>query len=92
VDFPYLLFVDQFDDQSKPCRAPAGKGWLRLLTDFPVAVSDIFHGYLSIGSYLGSLTRTRTESVFCLKDPLPSLGELALLPYIIKKKYGRSRR
>ena len=46
-------------------------------------------GYLKFGTYLSSLKRTRIESVFCLKDPLPSLAELALLPYIVKKKYSK---
>ena len=89
VDFPYLLFADQFGVEVEHRRAKAGQGWLRLLTDVPVAASDILHGYLTIGAYLQSLKRTRVESVFCLADPLPSLGELALLPYIIKKKYGK---
>jgi D-aspartate ligase len=89
VDFPYLLFADQFGVEVEPRHAKAGQGWLRLLTDVPVAASDIFHGFVSVGDYLQSLKRTRVESVFCLRDPLPSLGEFALLPYIIKKKYGK---
>jgi len=92
VDFPYLLFLDQFGEQSEHCRAKAGHGWLRLLTDIPVALSDVFHGHLSLGSYWQSLRRTSVESVFCLRDPLPSLGELALLPYIIEKKYRKKTR
>jgi D-aspartate ligase len=91
VDFPYLLFADQFGVKVEPHHAKAGQGWLRLLTDVPVAASDILHGYLSIGSYLQSLRRTQVESVFCLRDPLPSLGEFALLPYIIQKKYGKKK-
>jgi D-aspartate ligase len=89
VDFPYLLFADQFGEELERCRAKPGLGWLRLLTDVPTAGSDILHGHLSLGSYWDSLKNTRVESVFCLKDPLPSLGEFALLPYIIKKKYGK---
>lgn len=89
VDFPYLLFADQFGEQSEPARAKTGLGWLRLLADLPVAASDMLDGYLKFGTYLSSLKRTRIESVFCLKDPLPSLAELALLPYIVKKKYSK---
>jgi D-aspartate ligase len=87
VDFPYLLFADQVGDCSPRCRSQAGIGWLRLLTDGPVAVSDWWHGDLSFRSYIGSLRRTRIESVFCKKDPLPSLAEVVLLPYLIAKKY-----
>jgi len=89
VDFPYLLFADQFGESLEPRRAKAGAGWLRLVTDMPVAASDMLHGYLTLGSYWSSLKNTRTESVFCGKDPLPSLGEFVLLPYLVAKKYFR---
>jgi hypothetical protein len=32
------------------------------------------------------LRRTRIESVFSRRDPLPSIAEFVLLPYIIAKK------
>jgi len=38
-------------------------------------------------SYWASLKHTRAESVFCLRDPLPSVGEVLMLPYLIRKKY-----
>jgi len=91
VDFPYMLYADQFGEQLEPRRAKPGLGWLRMVTDVPVALSDMLHGYLSVGDYMRSLRNTRTESVFCLKDPLPSLAELALLPYLIAKKYMRKK-
>lgn len=65
----------------------AGAGWLRLLTDVPTALSDMVHGSLTLGEYARSLGATGTESVFRWNDPLPSLAELALLPYSILKKY-----
>jgi len=86
VDFPYLLFADQVGRSIEPCRGGAGVGWLRLVTDAPVALSDLVGGHLSIGSYLQSIRRTRVESVFCLKDPLPSAAEFLLLPYFATKK------
>jgi D-aspartate ligase len=87
VDFPYLLFADQTGVPMVECRGKVGVGWLRLLTDVPTAASDLLHGHLSPGSYWTSLTRTRIESVFCRQDPLPSLAELVLLPYLAAKKY-----
>ena len=89
VDFPYLLFADQCGHALVPCRAIPGLGWLRLLPDLPTVVSDLFSGYLKFGSYWDSLRSTRVESVFCLQDPVPSIGELVLLPYLIRKKYGK---
>ena len=86
VDFPYLLFADQLGFPLEPVRAKAGVGWLRLLTDIPTAISDLGHGSLSIAEYLRTLRATRVESVFNWRDPLPSLAEMGLLPYIIVKK------
>jgi len=70
----------------EPAHARAGVGWLRLLTDVPTAISDLAHGSLGLGTYLNSLRATRIESVFNWRDPLPSLAEIALLPYLIAKK------
>lgn len=87
VDFPYLLFADQIGESVPRCRAKGGIGWLRLLTDVPVAVSELVHGHMKLGAYITSLRNTRTESVFAVDDLMPSLGELIMLPYLITKKY-----
>jgi D-aspartate ligase len=86
VDFPYLLFADQMGWPLEPCRGRAGVGWLRMVTDVPTALSQLASGHLKWKTYFQSLKNTRIESVFCRKDPLPSLGELLLLPYLIGKK------
>jgi predicted ATP-grasp superfamily ATP-dependent carboligase len=86
VDFPYLLFSDQMGWSLEPCRGRAGVGWLRMVTDVPTALSQLISGHLKWTTYFRSLKNTRIESVFCRKDPLPSLGELLLLPYLIGKK------
>jgi D-aspartate ligase len=87
VDFPYLLFADQLGIPVDCCRGRPGIGWLRLLTDVPTALGAMLRGYVSPGAYFRSLARTRVESVFSKDDPLPSLAEVALLPYLIAKKY-----
>jgi predicted ATP-grasp superfamily ATP-dependent carboligase len=86
VDFSYLLYADQVGRQMPRSRGQAGVGWLRLVTDLPTAVSDILHRQLSLGTYLASLGKTRVESVFCPRDPLPSVAEVVLLPYLVLKK------
>jgi len=86
VDFPYLLYADQLGRTSEKCQGRSGVGWLRLLTDIPTAASDLFGGFLTLRAYVDSIRRTRTESVFSWDDPLPSVAELLLLPYILKKK------
>jgi len=87
VDFPYLLFADQIGQTVPSCRGRSGVGWLRLLTDIPVAISDLAGGYLSWKRYFNSLRQTRIESVFSKEDPLPFLAEIVLLPYLVWKKY-----
>jgi D-aspartate ligase len=87
VDFPYLLYADQLGESVDRCRAKAEVGWLRMITDLPTVVSDMCAGELNLRSYGQSLKRTRSESVFCLEDPLPSIAEVIMLPYLVTKKY-----
>jgi D-aspartate ligase len=87
VDFPYLLYADQVGRKVEQSRARTGVGWLRAVTDFPTVASDFWDGELDLRSYWASLKHTRAESVFCLRDPLPSVGEVLMLPYLIRKKY-----
>ncbi len=87
VDFPYLLYADQLGLPIDRRRGKANVGWLRMVTDFPTAGLDLLTGKLGVPSYWTSLRRTRSESVFCLKDPLPSAAEVVMLPYLVTKKY-----
>jgi D-aspartate ligase len=88
VDFPYLLYADQVGRSVESSRAKAGVGWLRAVTDVPTVASDLWARELSLRSYLKSLRNTRTESVFCLRDPLPTFAEVLMLPYLVAKKYS----
>lgn len=89
VDFPYLLFADQCGIQVAPSRGKPGLGWMRLLPDVPLVLYDLADGYLTLGAYWQSLKATCVESVFSKMDLMPSIAELVLLPYFIKKKYGK---
>jgi D-aspartate ligase len=87
IDFPYLVYADQMGEEVEQRRGESGVGWLRLITDVPTVLTGLLLGRLKLGAYLSSLRRTRVESVFCREDPWPSLAEVALLPYLIVKKY-----
>ncbi len=89
VDFPYLTYADQLGLPIEPTRAKAGVGWIRMLSDIPTAAADMVHGSLSLRMYFDSLRATRVESVFSWQDPLPSLAEVVMLPYLAAKKYLR---
>ena len=86
VDFPYLLFRDQIGEPEEEAHARAGVRWIRLSTDVPNALRDIYRGQLRPGEYLRSLRGVNTEAVFSISDPLPGLCEIALLPYLAVKR------
>jgi D-aspartate ligase len=86
VDFPYLLFRDQMGLPVEPMRARPGTRWIRWATDVPNAVRDIRAGRVRAGEYVRSLRSVDTEAVFSLRDPLPALYEIALLPYLAVKR------
>jgi predicted ATP-grasp superfamily ATP-dependent carboligase len=86
VDFPYLLFRDQLGQPVGPATAREGVGWVRLVTDVPNAVRDLRRGRLDVREYVTSLRRVDTEAVFSLRDPLPGLSELGLLPYLAVRR------
>jgi D-aspartate ligase len=86
VDFPYLLFRDQTGAGVDEAHARPGIRWVRLATDVPNAVRDIRAGRLRTRDYLRSLRGVDTEAVFSLRDPLPALYEIALLPYLAVKR------
>lgn len=87
VDFPYLLYADQVGlEVPTGLRAPAGMTWVRLATDVPTAAVELFKGRLDLRAYVNSLRSVDIEGVFSRDDPRPSLAEVALLPYLARRR------
>jgi D-aspartate ligase len=86
VDFPYLLYRDQLGLPVETAHARPGVRWIRLATDLPNAVRDLRAGTARIGDYTRSLRGIDEEAVFSIRDPLPGLLEIALLPYLAVKR------
>jgi len=86
VDFPYMLFADQIGEKVQPCRGRAGISWVRLITDVPTGILEMFSGRQKLRAYVRSLLGSNVEAVFSRQDPLPGLIELALLPYLSFKR------
>jgi D-aspartate ligase len=86
VDFPYLLFRDQIGQPIAPVRAREGVRWIRLVTDVPNAVRDLGRGTLGVREYVTSLRGVSAEAVFSVRDPLPGIYEVALVPYLAVRK------
>jgi predicted ATP-grasp superfamily ATP-dependent carboligase len=86
VDFSRLLFSDQMGEPMARQRGRAGVGWIRMVTDIPTSLREILAGRLTPAHYLKSLRDFQTESVFSREDVVPTLVELALLPYLAVKR------
>ena len=86
VDFPYMLFADQVGEHVELRRGRPGVKWIRLITDLPTGIVEIFGGRQNLWAYLRTLAGFHVESVFCREDPLPGLAELFLLPYLAVKR------
>jgi predicted ATP-grasp superfamily ATP-dependent carboligase len=86
VDFSHLLFRDQLGLPVERVTARPGVRWIRLVTDVPNALRDVHAGKAQTADYLRTLRRVDAEAVFSLRDPLPGLYEIALLPYLAVKR------
>jgi D-aspartate ligase len=86
VDFSYLLYADQVGEKVEVCHGRPGVGWIRMVTDLPTSLGGILAGRLDLSSYMGSLKTFSVESVFSQEDVLPSLVEIALIPYLSVKR------
>jgi predicted ATP-grasp superfamily ATP-dependent carboligase len=86
VDFPYLVFADQTGRSVQTCRGRADIRWIRLLTDVPTGLMEIFKGREDWRSYLRSLRTFDVEAVFSSEDPLVGVAEAALFPYLCVKR------
>ena len=60
--------------------------WVRLLTDLPVAFSELVRGRLSVGAYIRTLKGRKVYAVLSRSDPWPFFAELLLMPI-----YARTR-
>lgn len=93
VDFPHLLYRDQFGDPPVGVvSAPSGVGWVRLVTDLPTVAAGLARRRVSFSDYVRSMRHARCESVLSAGDPLPMLAELALLPHLILTRSWRPKR
>lgn len=58
-------------------------GWIETITDTYVVLSEILRGRMSLPQYLRSLNVQKEFACFDLRDPLPAIGYVLLLPYLL---------
>ncbi len=86
VDLPYLFYLDALGMSARANGYRKGVKWFRLLVDFPASASLVARRKLGLGDYLGSWRGKRAFAVLSLKDPLPFLAEVIMVPYILRKR------
>jgi predicted ATP-grasp superfamily ATP-dependent carboligase len=87
VDLPYLLYRDMLGEEiTRNGTTPKQAKWIRLVTDIPTVVPALIKRQLGFRDYIGSLKGKKQYAVFSVKDPLPFIAELLMLPYLWKKR------
>jgi D-aspartate ligase len=80
LDLPYIQYQHLVLGQSSPpLIAHYGTRWIRVATDLPAGIQELRAGNTTPRKYLRSLLGHNTYSVLNLRDPLPALGDLAVL-------------
>ena len=86
VNMPYLLYQDAIGEEID-IRVPRKQmKWVRLMTDIPTVLKESIRGRFKIGDYLKSMKGKKEFAVFALDDPLPFIAEMAMVPYLWKKR------
>ena len=81
VNFSTLLFRDINNESISTKPFVTNVKWVRLLTDVPIAISEIMKKRLKFGDYLRSMRGNKEFAVYSKQDPLPFIMELLLAPY-----------
>ena len=89
TDFPYLLWRMMMGREVVEKTASPGVRWMRVTTDFPAAIQEMFRGRLSLGKYLRSFQNPLQFALMAADDPLPGLLDLPLFAY--KNLYNRCK-
>lgn len=86
VDLPYLLYLDMLGDSVQVDDFKDGVHWLRELVDVLASAALFARGKMGLTTYLRSWRGNKSFAVWSLKDPLPFLAEILMIPYILKKR------
>ncbi|MCG2769752.1 MAG: ATP-grasp domain-containing protein, partial [Anaerolineae bacterium] len=81
LDLPYLVYADAVGKEAPVGALREDVKWVRLVTDVPTAIQEMLSGRLTVREYLGSVAGEMEFAVFSLRDPLPFLADLLLIPY-----------
>jgi predicted ATP-grasp superfamily ATP-dependent carboligase len=87
VDLPYMLYRYMLGEEiTRNGTTPKQAKWIRLVTDTPTVISALIKHQLRFRDYIISLKGKKQYAVFSVRDPLPFIAELLMLPYLWKKR------
>jgi len=86
VNFSELLFMDMNHQSFHNNGFEENVKWVRMLTDVPVAISEILKKRLKPADYFNSLRGKKQFAVYSKQDLLPAIVELLLTPYFWYKR------
>jgi len=86
INFPFILFNYMLGNDISAPEARIGAKWIRLVTDIPTVINELFGRRFSLKEYFRTIYGKKQFAVFSFRDPLPFLMELLLLPYLWKKR------
>jgi predicted ATP-grasp superfamily ATP-dependent carboligase len=87
VNMAHALYCLMVGQHVPPTNGHVDAKWMRAITDAPTSAREWWHGRLALKTYLKSFRGDRVEfAVWSSKDPLPSVMEVAMLPYLWWKK------
>jgi predicted ATP-grasp superfamily ATP-dependent carboligase len=86
VNLPYHLFQDLLGQEFQGNGYAEGVKWVRMITDIPTAIKEIYKRNMTIKDYIRSLSGDKEFAVWSMSDPLPMIMEFLLLPYFWQKK------
>lgn len=86
TDFPYLLWRMLVGEHVRKRTARTGVRWVRMSTDIPAALHDIFRGRLGLREYLRSLCGPIEFALMAADDPLPGMLDIPM--YFFKHFYN----
>jgi predicted ATP-grasp superfamily ATP-dependent carboligase len=84
IDMPYLIYSDlvgQGIDRHMTARLDVK--WVEIISDLYVAFGEIAKGNLSVRDYLDSLKGDLEFAIASRDDPLPFIGYVFLIPYLM---------
>lgn len=86
VDLPYLLYLDMLGEKIEIPIPIEKMKWVRLTTDIPTVFIEIVKGNMNIRDYFTSMKGKKEFALFSLRDPLPFIAEIAMIPYLWMKR------